>query len=221
MRQLRGVMSLFPETVTVLVRSDAGIEKLADVLGKRIDIGHPASGRRATVDRLLGVSGLSAEDFSEQLELPVGTAIDELCDGRIDVTVLVSGHPSDVIARALRDCAVMVPVRGPRIDPALQASTDFVPARIPAAAYPELEVDVPSYAVMATLVTRSDMPEEIVEALVSDNLENLAVLARKAPILADLDPDEMPTRGMTAPLHPGAEAAYRKSGISPEHGKGN
>ena len=27
---------------------------------------------------------------------------------------------------------------------------------------------------------------------------------------SDLDPNEMPTRGMTAPLHPGAEAAFRK-----------
>jgi TRAP transporter TAXI family solute receptor len=208
-------MSLYPETITLLARPDAGIEKLSDVLGKRIDVGHPASGRRATVDRLLTAMGLSARDFAQQFELPVSSAIDALCDDRLDVTVLVSGHPSELIARALRDCAVLVPFRGPKVDAVLQTSRDFVSARIPAAAYPELDVDVPSYAVMATIVTRSDMPEEIVEALVTDNLEDLAALTRKTPILADLNLRDLPNRGMIVPLHPGAEAAYKKFGMSP------
>jgi len=215
MSELRGVMSLYPETITLLARPNAGIEKLSDVLGKRIDVGHPASGRRATVDRLLTAMGLSARDFAQQFELPVSSAIDALCDDRLDVTVLVSGHPSELIARALRDCAVLVPFRGPKVDAVLQTSRDFVSARIPAAAYPELDVDVPSYAVMATLVTRSDMPAEIVEALVTDNLEDLAALTRKTPILADLNLRDLPTKGMTVPLHPGAEVAYEKFGISP------
>ncbi len=41
---LRSVMSLYPETLTVLSRPDAHILSLGGLVGKRVDIGLPASG---------------------------------------------------------------------------------------------------------------------------------------------------------------------------------
>lgn len=39
-------------------------------------------------------------------------------------------------------------------------------------------------------------------------LEALPQLKARTPVLAGLDPADMRSRGLTAPLHPGAEAAY-------------
>ena len=72
MPELRNVMALFPEAITVLARPGAGIATLADLAGKRVDLGHPASGRRATAMRLIDALGLGPTDFAAQLELPTG-----------------------------------------------------------------------------------------------------------------------------------------------------
>jgi TRAP-type uncharacterized transport system substrate-binding protein len=47
-----------------------------------------------------------------------------------------------------------------------------------------------------------------VEVFVRQTLNALPALARRAPVLAGLDPAEMRSRGLTAPLHPGAARAF-------------
>ena len=74
MRELRSVLSLYPEDVTVLVRREAGIRTAADLAGKRIDIGQPASGRRATALWLLREAGVDTGDFAALRELAAGSA---------------------------------------------------------------------------------------------------------------------------------------------------
>jgi TRAP transporter TAXI family solute receptor len=209
MPELRSVMALFPEAITVLARPDSGIVSLSDLPGKRIDIGHPASGRRATVMRMIDSLGFVPADFAALFELPAGAAVDELCAGRIDTTVLFVGHPNSTVARATERCgAFLVPVAGPAIDDAFGNSTDYVPGIVPANAYPTLRADVPTFAVTATLVTRDDIPEDIVAALVSETVAALPELALRAPVLTKLSPEAMQSRGLTAPLHAGAEKAF-------------
>jgi TRAP transporter TAXI family solute receptor len=163
MTDLRSVMALFPEAITVLARPDAGIVTLADLRGKRIDVGHPASGRRATIMRMIDALGFGPADFAAMLELPTGAAIDELCAGRIDATVLIMGHPNATVTRATEDCgAVIVPVRGPQVEAVFGRGRDYVEATIPAAAYPALTADVPSYAVTEIMVTREDIAADLV-----------------------------------------------------------
>jgi TRAP transporter TAXI family solute receptor len=208
MTDLRSVMALYPEAITVLARRDAGIGRLAELKGKRVDIGQPASGRHATVTRMIEALGAGPADFAALLELPAGAAVSELCAGRIDATILILGHPNPTTARALAECgAVLVPVDGPAIAEAL-AGPDYTRTAIPAMTYPDLRGDVPSYAVTATLVTRAGTPADAVSALVADTLDGLPELAITAPILARLDPAAMRTRGLTAPLHDGASAAF-------------
>ena len=67
---------------------------------------------------------------------------------------------------------------------------------------------MPTYSVMATVVTRTDMADDIVAALVAETLATLPALAMRAPVLAGLDPVAMRATGLSAPLHPGASAAF-------------
>jgi TRAP transporter TAXI family solute receptor len=206
---LRSVMSLYPETLTVLARADSGIARVVDLVGKRVDIGHPASGRRATVDRLMVALETEPTDFSMVAELPAGNALDALCAGTIDATLLIVGHPNAAVARALANCdTLLVPFAGPAIDAVLAESSDFEPAVIPAGTYPGLDSDISSFAVMATIVTLESTDSDLVSTLVSRTLENLPALGQRAPVLSVLDPSEMATRGLTAPIHPGGAAAF-------------
>ncbi len=206
---MRSVMSLYPEAITVLARPDSGITRLSDIIGKRIDIGPPASGRQATVEHLLTLTGLGRTDFAALLGLPTSTSVNELCAGHIDAAILVVGHPNASVAEAMRRCdARIIPVTGPRIDTLLAENSEYVPVVIPQSTYPGLDADVPSYAAIATVVTRRDIAPDLVEALVAATLDGLPELAIRASVLKGLDPAEMSTTGLTAPLHPGAQAAF-------------
>lgn len=142
-------------------------------------------------------------------ELPTGNSIDEICAGRIDASILIVGHPNDAVGGALSRCgASLVAVRGPKVDAMLSASGEYVATTIPQATYPELAADVPTSSVMATVVTRADVADDLVEALVGSTLDTLPALAIRAPVLAGLDPARMRGTGLSAPMHPGALAGF-------------
>ena len=46
--ELRAVFSVHPEPVSIIARKDANIKSLADLAGKRVNIGNPCSGTEAT-----------------------------------------------------------------------------------------------------------------------------------------------------------------------------
>ena len=206
---LRGVMGLYPEAITILVGRDSGIRSLRDLRGATIDIGQPSSGRRGTARYLLDALGLEEAFFTDILGLPSGTAVQEICNGQLDATILVTGHPNASIDRALSECgARLLPVRGADIDALLEDGQDYSISVIAAEDYPALETDVPTFGVYATLLTLERQSDVVVETLVRQTLSSLPLLAVRAPILSGLDREGMRTRGMTVPLHPGAEAAF-------------
>lgn len=213
MDNLRSVMGLYGETLTILARADSGIGGWADILGKRIDIGHPASGRRGTVDQVLAILGMDYADFAQVAEFPVGTALDSLCQGKIDVTILVVGHPNPGLARVMEECdAVLVPLGPDETEAILAGLPDLKRSIIAQDSYVGMATGVASVAVTATVVTLAETAPEIVANLVETTLTNLPLLARMAPVLEDLDPARMRTIGLTAPLHDGAESAFAGAG---------
>jgi TRAP transporter TAXI family solute receptor len=212
MTDLRSVLSLYPETVTILARRGAGITGIADLRGRRFDIGEPGSGRRATAAVIGARLGLGANDLDAAFEFSTSGALEELCAGDIDAMVLVTGHPVAAVARALGECdAVLVPLAEAEIETLVEQG-DYVRSFIPLAAYPTLSADVPSVAVIATLVTRADIDEAVVATVVSTVLADRERLGLQSRLLATLDPFAMESAALSAPLHPGAAAAFASAG---------
>lgn len=211
---LRSVMALYDETFTVLARRDAGITSIADLAGKRVDIGHPSSGRQATMRIVMDLYRLRAEDFAVMTELQTGPALTELCEGRIDATVLITGHPSASLQNTLQTCDVeLVALTGPEIEGFIASHDEYNAAVIAAGTYPGLAVDVPSFAVTATVVTMDTADSALVGMFVTETLDNLGRLRAAAPVLRSLDPATMRTEGFSAPLHPAAAAAFDAAGV--------
>ena len=202
MPNLRSVMSLYPEVVTILAGRDSGILRSQDLLGKRIDIGLPSSGRHATAKAVLGRAGLNVDTFGLFSELTTAQAILGLCDGTIDASFLVVGHPSKSVANALSDCgARIIAPSGPILGKVFSESPGFVPVNISAGTYPQQNQEIVSYAVYATLVTRVDVASSDVAIVVESTLKNMPVLKRQVSQLSGLNLLDMRTRGLSAPLH--------------------
>ena len=206
---LRSVMSLYPEAITILAGRDSEIYRSQDLLGKRIDIGLPSSGRHATAKEVLRLAGMDVSSYRGLSELTIGQSIGALCDGSIDASFLVLGHPSEFVARALSECgARLITPSGPIFTRVFGESQGFSPITIPAETYPEQRHEFKSYAVYATLVTRADMDSSEVSILVESTLKNFEILKSQVSQLYSLELDNMATQGLSAPLHPASSLIF-------------
>ena len=212
MTRLRSVMSLYPEPFNLIARKKAGIESFRDLVGKRVDIGQPASGRQATMRAVMESFGIKLADFQYIAELPTSDAIYELCAGRVDATVLTMGHPSAVIDRALNECdADLVSLVGPEIERLISGNDEYSRISLPIRTNATPPGEFVTFAVRATVVTLATIDDAIIDAFVRNTLMQLDTLRQKVPILAALEPGEMRSLGHSAPLHPAAGRAFEKS----------
>jgi uncharacterized protein len=202
---LRSVLALYPEPLTLVARRDAGVGSIADLPGKRVNLGPRNSGSRATASRLLDVLGIAEEDLAEARALPMSAAVDQLCAGDLDAMLAVVGHPNAAIARALAECdTVLVPIAGPAIDAHVAENADYTLTTIPRGTYDEQPRAVRSFSVTATLMTRAEVPPEVVSAVARIIVDTLPDLNRRAPVIPATRLPGIASDGLTAPLHEGA-----------------
>ncbi|MDX2258576.1 MAG: TAXI family TRAP transporter solute-binding subunit [Hyphomicrobiaceae bacterium] len=145
-RRLVPLARLFHEEVHVLAGDDIGT--LADLAGRRVAVGPRGGTSAVTADRLFAALGITiAPVHAEHAE-----ALARLAAGELDAAVIVSARPVPVIAQSevsLRRLHLLpIPY-----SPALE--TDFIPARIGRADYPEFGLataSIETVAVGAVLV---------------------------------------------------------------------
>ncbi|WP_209424365.1 TAXI family TRAP transporter solute-binding subunit [Pararhodobacter sp. SW119] len=211
---LRAIFSLHPEPFTVVARSDADISTFEDLQGKRVNIGNPGSGQRATMDVVLEAMGWTTGDFAQATELPPGEQALALCDNNVDAIVYTVGHPSGAIQEATTACdTVLVNVDNDEIRALLEDRSYYRMATIPGGMYRGTDSDVTTFGVGATFVTSAAVDEEIVYQLTRAIFENFDQFKGLHPALEILEPETMVSDGNSAPLHAGAERYYREAGL--------
>jgi len=210
---LRAVFSVYPEALTVLARKEAGIKKFEDFKGKRFNVGNPGSGTRDTVNILLGALNMKTSDFSLTSELKPDEHGAALCDNKIDGFAYVVGSPAANIQDPTTTCgAKLVPVTGPAVDKLVKDYPYFAVATIPGGMYPGNPDAVKTFGVMASFVTSAKVPDAVVYAMVAAVFDNFEEFKKLHPAFANLDPKDMISSGMSAPLHPGAVKYYKEKG---------
>jgi TRAP transporter TAXI family solute receptor len=210
---LRAVFSVHPEPFTVVARADAGIASFEDLKGKRVNIGNPGSGQRATMEVLMEAKGWSMDDFALATELKAAEQSAALCDNQIDAMIYTVGHPSGSIQEATTACdSVLVNVTGDAVTGLIEDNSFYRTATIPGGMYRGTDEDVTTFGVGATFVTSTNTSEDAVYAVVSAVFDNFEDFKGLHPAFTNLTAEEMATAGLSAPLHPGAEKYYKEKG---------
>ncbi len=210
---LRAVFSVYPEALTVLARKEAGIKKFEDFKGKRFNVGNPGSGTRDTVMKLLDTLGMKTGDFSLTSELKPDEHGAALCDNKIDGFAYVVGSPAANIQDPTTTCgAKLVPITGPAVDKLIKDYPYFAAATIPGGMYPGNPDATKTFGVVASFVSSAKVPEAVVYAMVAAVFDNFEEFKKLHPAFANLDPKDMISSGMSAPLHPGAVKYYKEKG---------
>lgn len=211
---LRVVFSIHAEPFQILARGDAGISSWSDLAGRAVNIGNPESGQQATFQALLSTYGVGREYFGRVSELDSTKQAGALCRGEIDAFAFIVGVPNASVAEAADGCdAVFVPLADREVQIMVEENPFFDFLSIPAGSYATVGADVPTFGVTATLVTRVDVPDDVVYELVRAVFENFDDFRREHPAFRALTRKEMVTRGISARFHPGALRYYTENGF--------
>jgi hypothetical protein len=211
---LRSVFSIHPEPFTVVARKDAGITSFDDLKGKRVNVGNPGSGQRDTMEVLMKKMGWTMGVFALASELQAAEQSQALCDNNIDAMIYTVGHPSGSIKEATTACdSVLVTVNNGSVTALVEENPFYRTAVIPGGMYRGTDNDTTTFGVGATLITSATVPDDVVYALVKSVFTNMDQFRGLHPAFANLDPQQMVTDGLSAPLHPGAEKYYREAGL--------
>ncbi len=211
--KLRLIANLYPESIHLVARKDAGIASVADLRGKRVSLDEPGSGTLVDAKIILEAFGLSEADITPEYLKP-DQAADRMRDGAMDAFFFVGGYPAGAIAElASQHDVMLVPITGPEVDALRETSSFFAADTVPAGTYEGQDSDVPTISVGAQLVTSADQPEELIygitKALYNDNTQRLFAAGHAKGRMITLD---NATQGAGIPFHPGAERFYQEAG---------
>jgi TRAP transporter TAXI family solute receptor len=209
---VRAIASLYPEHLQLIITKDSSVKVLEDLKGKRVGVGAPGSGVEADVRAIFQVAGLTYEDMKVDF-LDYSATTSRFKDNQIDAGFVVSGYPT----ASVMDLATTRDISLLSFDDAFLAKLSeahpyFVASKIPAGTYRGVDADTVTAAVMAILVTHTDVSEDVVYNFLKSMFANIADVhashsqARSITLESALD-------GLTVPLHPGAVKYYKEAGL--------
>ncbi|GIK87476.1 MAG: hypothetical protein BroJett026_29570 [Betaproteobacteria bacterium] len=203
---LRAVASLFPEPVHLVTMAGRGVASVADLRGRRVNLGAEGSGTRSNATAVLAAHGLPVEALAAARDLDVPDALRALADGTLDAAFVTVHAPARELQRAfVAGQYALVPI-GPA--PAL-LDAGLVPLALPARTYARQAGPLPTVASTALVVTRSDVPDPMVDAMLAMLFERregvpTAAVSRIGPATARV--------GVALPWHPRADAFLAGAG---------
>ncbi len=213
-KELRAVFSVHAEPVTIVARKDANIKTVMDLKGKRVNIGNPGSGTRASYEVMADALGFGSDALALATEFKSSEQSQALCDNKIDAFFFLVGHPSGSIKEATTSCeANMVEVAGPAIDKLVADNSFYRTATIPGGMYTGTPDDTATYGVGATFVSSTKTAPDTVYYVVKAVFENFDTFKKLHPAFGTLKKEEMIKDALSAPLHDGAAKYYKEAGL--------
>lgn len=211
--KLRSVFSIHAESVTLIASDKSDIWEPAAMKDKIIAIGNPGSGHRGNALDALWAAGISIDDIKAE-DLKPSECAGTLQDGRIDAYFYTVGHPNGSIKEAVAGTTPVHFVPLTDVEELLNKFPYYTKAVIDISHYPGITntENVPTFGVKATLVTSSDVSDEIVYTITKEVFENFDNFVTLHPAFLGLTKEQM-LEGMTAPIHPGALKYYYETGL--------
>ncbi|MGQ9509136.1 MAG: TAXI family TRAP transporter solute-binding subunit [Thermodesulfobacteriota bacterium] len=210
---IRGIAALYPEHCQIHARKDAKISSVKDLKGKRVAVGPLGSGTEANAMQILEAYGLKFEDLGKVERLSAAESADYLKDGRIDAAFYTVGvGASAIVDTALMVDTMIVPIDGPQADSLVKKYPFYAKDKVPAGIYKGVDKDVPTVAVLAILVAKSELEGDIVYRITKAMWENIGRI-ESAHAKGKEVKLEKALIGMPIPLHPGAEKFYKEKGM--------
>jgi len=209
---LRGIASLYPETIHIIATKASGIKTIEDLKGKKVGVGAPNSGTAADAEIILNAHGITFDDIQADF-LSFNEVAQRLIDGQIDAGFTTAGFPtSSVINIATKRDIVLIPISSEKIKELTDAIPYYGATVIPGGLYKGVDEDVPALATPALWICDANLPPTLVYKMTKALWENREIL-EKVHSQGKNVTIETAIDGIGVPLHPGAELYYKEIGL--------
>lgn len=213
---VRTLMVLYPNRMHVVTAEGTGIEKMADLKGKRVSTGSPGSATEVMAFRAIEAAGLDKDKDMRRERLGVAESVNAMKDRKIDAFFWVGGLPT----AAVTDLGATPGLKIRLIDHAdvvakmnAKHGNLYAESVIKAGTYPGQDKDNRIAVVWNILVANAKMPEEtaykVVQTLIEKKPELVAVHREAESISLENQVKE----NSSIPWHPGAVKFFTEKGV--------
>ena len=213
-KSMAGVFSVYPELVHIVVARASGVKSVRELKGKRVALGPAGSGTEQNALQILEIHGIGEGDLRAGVRVSFTAAVEQLKAGVVDAAFFTTARGAPVVAEAFGAGQLELLGVGARAGEALGRKYPFYTiGAIPANTYKGQGREVAAAAVMAMLVARSALSEELVYRFTKAVFDNLPQLYAAHAAARNLTL-QTALVGMPLPLHRGAERFFREKGIT-------
>jgi len=213
-KDLRSVFSIYPEQITLLVAVDAKINSIADLKGKRVNLGELGSGNYQNAIDVLDAYGINYEKDLKAESIKASDAAALIQDEKLDAYFYTVGHPSGSFNEATAGSRKVKFIPITNVEALLNKTPYFIKSVIPYELYPNAEnkKNIDTIGVQATLITSVNVPDEVVYAVTKEVFDRLEEFKKLHPAYAAITKESM-LMGLPAPMHPGALKYFKEVGL--------
>jgi TRAP transporter TAXI family solute receptor len=206
---------LYGAPAHLIVKVGSGIDKVADLEGKRVAVGGAGSGAAGAAERYF--SSLGLWDKMNVEFLGYSKAASALGDNLIDAFWVFAGYPNSSViqAAASNKIKILDVVAAGQEAGFFDDYPFYTQLTIPAGTYSGVDYDVNSFQDSALWVAGAHVKPEIVESALADiySKEGLAYMVKVKSTAKAMSIDKG-LDGIVTPIHPGAEAFWKEKGLT-------
>jgi TRAP transporter TAXI family solute receptor len=212
---LRALMVAYPNRMHVVTVEGTGINKFADLKGKRVSTGAPNSATELMAARVLEAMGLTQDDIKRE-RLDPGKSVDAIKDRKLDAFFWVGGIPTSSVT----DLGATPGVKLKLVDHAdavdgmnKKYGPLYVRDTIAAKSYPGQEQPNQVATVWNIIIARADMPDQVAYNIVKtifDKRDELILVHKEAQ---NFDLKHQSAAAASIPYHPGAAKFFAEKGV--------
>ncbi len=206
---------LYGAPAHLVVLDGSGIDKVADLEGKRIAVGGAGSGAAAAAQRYFSALGLWDKMNVEFIGYSKAAAA--IGDGLIDAMWVFAGFPNSSIiqAAASNKIKLLSTWEAGEQGGAFEEYPFYAPLTIPAGTYTGVDYDVKSFQDSALWVAGKDVsPEHVYAALANIYTKEGLSYMVKVKSTAKAMSIEGALTGVVTPVHPGAQKFWKEKGLT-------
>ena len=212
---LRVIAPLYANLVHVLVPRGSAVTSLAELAEARISVGSAGSGTEQVARQILEAYGFTYDDVDARY-LTFSESAASLRDGAIDAAIISVGYPAAAVLEATTTGgARLISIEPERIESLRERYPYYSGGEIPAGAYPGVNEDISTIAMMNWIVAREDLDPAVVRLLLDILRNDRKTLAQVHEMAGQIRVDDLADAPI--PLHPGAEAWLAQHESVPEY----
>lgn len=212
---LRGITSVYGNSIHIITGKDSGINTVSDLKGKKVSVGAAGSGVESITRMIVEIYGMDywgKKDFTPEY-LGVTESMEKLKNGQLDAVFMTGLPPMGAVVDVFMGGKVkLIPLESDKIAELIKKYPELYEITIPAGSYNTQDKDVLTVANAALLLTSIDIDEETVYQMTKILFEHLNYLTEKNKVWSEVKSEDF-QKGMTVPIHPGAKRYFKNKGI--------